>query len=408
VIQEATDMPANTRRIQAILEATAPVFRFLNESSWAHRHSEAGVCDFALGNPHELALPGFVQALQRWTLPRDKDWYAYKMSEPESQSVVAAGLRERRGISFEPQDIFMTNGGFGALAVALGAVVDVGDEVIFISPPWFFYEALIVSIGGRPVRVPVDRETYDLDLPAIAAAISPRTRAIIINSPNNPTGRIYPASTLKGLADILSTYSQRQGRPIFLLSDEAYSRIVYDDRACPSPTAYYPNSFLLYTYGKTLLTPGQRIGYIALPPEMPDREEIRPALTASQMCTGFAFPNALLQHALPDLEKISIDIPRLQARRDRMVGALRDMGFDVRVPEGTFYLLPRSPIADDWSFVELMARQDVFILPGSLVEMPGTFRLSLTASDEMVERALPLFEQAIRQLRSSQTASAAA
>lgn len=302
----------------------------------------------------------------------------------------------------------MTNGGFAAIAVALGAIVDTGDEVIFISPPWFFYEALIVSVGGRPVRVRVNPDTYDLDLPAIAAAITPRTRAIIVNSPNNPTGRIYPTATLEGLADILTSAGKRNGQPIFLLSDEAYSRIVYDGRAFPSPTAHYPHSLLLYTYGKTLLTPGQRLGYIALTPEMPDREQLRQAITASQMCTGFAYPNALLQHALPDLEKLSIDIPRLQARRDRMVTALRDLGYEVRAPEGTFYLLPRSPIADDWSFVERLARLDVFVLPGSLVEMPGTFRVSLTASDEMVERALPRFDQALRETSASRAKSAAA
>lgn len=401
-------MSTTTRRIRAILEATAPVFRFLNDSTWSRRRAEADVCDFALGNPHELAMPGFVQALQRSLPPQDKDWYAYKMSEPDSQAVVVAGLRERRGIAFEPEDIFMTNGGFAAIAVALGAIVDTGDEVIFISPPWFFYEALIVSVGGRPVRVRVNPDTYDLDLPAIAAAITPRTRAIIVNSPNNPTGRIYPTATLEGLADILTSASKRNGQPIFLLSDEAYSRIVYDGRAFPSPTAHYPHSLLLYTYGKTLLTPGQRLGYIALTPEMPDREQLRQAITASQMCTGFAYPNALLQHALPDLEKLSIDIPRLQARRDRMVTALRDLGYEVRAPEGTFYLLPRSPIADDWSFVERLARLDVFVLPGSLVEMPGTFRVSLTASGEMVERALPRFDQALRETSASRAKSAAA
>jgi aspartate aminotransferase len=176
-----------------------------------------------------------------------------------------------------------------------------------------------------------------------------------------------------------------------LLSDEAYSRIIYDHRRYDSPTAFYANSFLLYTYGKTLLAPGQRMGYIALPPMMPSRELMRNALFVSQLVTGYAFPNALLQRALPDLEELSIDMAHLQRKRDRMVTALHVMGYEVHVPEGTFYLLPRSPLPDDWAFVESLASRDVFCLPGCVVELPGYFRISLTASDEMIERALPRF-----------------
>lgn len=159
--------------------------------------------------------------------------------------------------------------------------------------------------------------------------------------------------------------------------------------------AYYRDSLLLYTYGKTLLTPGQRIGYIALPPTMADREPLRQALFAAQVVAGWAFPNALLQHALPDLETVSIDMIHLQAKRDTMVAALRAMGYELQVPEGTFYLLVRSPDPDDMAFSDRLAAAGVFVLPGSVAELPGTFRISLTASDEMIERSLPGFETAI-------------
>ena len=291
----------------------------------------------------------------------------------------------------------MTNGAIAAIAVVLGALVDPGDEVIFISPPWFFYEAHIVANGGTPVRVRCDPTTFDLDLDAIAAAITERTRAILINSPNNPTGKIYPPATLERLADILRAASERLGRDIYLMSDEAYSRIIYDNHPYTSPTQFYPNSFLIYTYGKTLLTPGQRIGYIALPPTMPNRERMRPALMAAQLMAGYAYPNALLQHAIGDLEQLSIDIPHLQRKRDRMVGALGEMGYDVHMPEGTFYLLPRSPLADDLAFMERLAQHNVFCLPGKVVEMPGYFRISLTANDDMIERALLGFAAAMQE-----------
>lgn len=249
-------------------------------------------------------------------------------------------------------------------------------------------------MGGQPVRVRVDPVTFDLDLDAIAAAITPRTRAIIVNSPNNPTGRIYPRETLRALSDLLAEASARQGRPIYLLSDEAYSRIVFDGRTYPSPTEVYPYTLLIYTYGKTLLAPGQRIGFIALPPMMPERDTLREALVTAQVLTGFTFPNALLQHALAEIDQLSIDIRHLQVRRDRLVGALREAGYEVHVPEGTFYLLPRAPIADDLDFSQVLLRHNILCLPGSVTEMPGYFRLSMTASDEMIERALPGFERA--------------
>lgn len=384
-----------SQRVQAFYAATRRVFEFLNDSTYERRKFDPGISDFALGNPHEMPLIRFVEALQRYTPPQDKDWYAYKLSERPSQEIVAASLRQSRELPYDPKDILMTNGAFAALSVVLHALTDPGDEVIFISPPWFFYEALIVTVGAVPVRVKANMETFDLDVEAIAAAITPRTRAIIVNSPNNPTGRIYPPETLKQLATVLTEAGERSGRAIYLFSDEAYSRILYDGATYHSPAAYYANTLLLYTYGKTLLTPGQRIGYIAVHPSMPDPENVRLALLTGQIMVGYAFPNALLQHALPELEKLSIDIEHLQEKRDRMVDALRGMGYDVHMPQGTFYLLPRAPIPDDLAFIEMLAEQDVFCLPGTIAEMPGFFRISLTANDEMIARSLPGFERAL-------------
>ncbi len=384
-----------SRPIEYLLGAQAPLFRFFTESTWAREGRRPGGADFVAGNPHEMALPGFVEALQRWSVPRDKDWFAYKFNEPHAQEAIVAALRERRGVPFEPQDVFLTDGAFAGLIVAIRAVADPGDEVVFMSPPWFFYEALIVASGATAVRVRVRQDDFDLDVDAIAAAITDRTRAIIVNSPNNPTGRIYPEETLERLAGVLTEASKRNGRPVYLVSDEAYSRIIFDDRRFLSPTELYPYSFLVYTYGKTLLTPGERLGYIALPPTMPDRERWQAPLMLSQLAMGgHAIPGAVLQYALEDLEKLSIDIKHVQHKRDVMVEALRGAGYEVHVPDGTFYLLPRAPVEDDVAFTERLARDRVYVLPGSIVEMPGYFRISLTANDEMVEQAIPVFEAA--------------
>ncbi|NIR31335.1 MAG: aminotransferase class I/II-fold pyridoxal phosphate-dependent enzyme [Gammaproteobacteria bacterium] len=381
--------------VRAALDTGRPFGRFFEPGSFYDRlEDEPEVSNFALGDPQDMPLPEYVEALRRWTIPRNKDWFSYTLNRPEAQAVVAASLRERTGMPFEAEDVAMTTGAFGGLAVTLRTLTGAGDDVIFMSPPWFNYESMIITTGATPRKVRVDIGTFDLDLDALADALSPRTRAVIINTPNNPTGKIYPLQTLEALGALLASHSERSGRPTYLISDESYNRIVYDDRPFHSPLEFYPYAFLVYTYGKTLLTPGERLGYIALPPTMPDREYVRAAIASVQVNTGWIFPNAILQYALAELEALSIDIGRLQRRRDRLAASLGTFGYDVRVPEGTFYMMARSPWRDDWAFAEKLASHRILVLPGSVVDMPGHFRLSLTASDEMLERALPDFEAA--------------
>jgi aspartate aminotransferase len=342
-----------------------------------------------------MVLPEFLESLQRWTVPQDKDWYGDKLNEPYAAEAVAAGLRGRRGVPFRAEDVVVTDGAFAGLNMCLRAVTNPGEEVIYTTPSWFFFAALIASAEAEPVPVPVDQGTWDLDLDAIEAAITERTSAIVVNSPHNPSGKIYPPETLEGLADVLTRASERVGRPIYLLSDETFSRLVFDDRSFSSPTAFYPYSFVVYTYTKQLLTPSQRCGFVALPPTMPDREPMREALLLSLLTYGsHGTASNVLQRAIPDLERITVDVKALQRRRDRMVGALSSFGYEVHSPEATFYLLPTSPDPDDEAFVERLAAEKVFVMPGTVVEAPGRFRISITASDDMVDRALPVFEAA--------------
>ena len=344
--------------------------------------------------PRRCRLAGYVEALRSHLEPQGADWFAYKLSEPRSQAAVARGLAARTGLDWDPADVAMTNGGFAALAVAFRAVLEPGDEVVFLSPPWFFYELLILAAGGVPVRVPLRPPAFELDLDAITAAITPRTRAVLLNSPHNPSGRVYPPSDLQALADVLDAAAVRTGRDIFLVSDEPYNRILFDGRTFHSPAEVYPNTITTYSYGKTLLAPGMRIGYLTVPPTMPDRVSLRERVMIAQLAGGFLFPNALLQHAIEDLEKLSIDIGALERRRDRFVPALRALGYETTMPEGTFYVMARSPIDDDEAFGDMLAEEDVLVLPGTVVEVPGWFRISLTASDAMVERSLAGFERA--------------
>jgi aspartate aminotransferase len=381
-------------RSAAVAAAMARLIEYI--AVWDSRRLSPGVCDFAFGNPQEPPVPEFAASIQRHAVPQGKDWFAYKRSEPEPRAAVAEGLRAWRGLPFEPEDIALTPGAFGALATAFHALLDPGDEVVFSVPPWFLYEAMLLGRDAVPVKVRVRAEDSDLDLDAMAAAIGPRTRAVIVNSPNNPTGRIYPPETLRALAELLTAESERYGRPIWLISDEPYARLVFSDATLVSPSAFYPYTLISYSYAKVLLTPGQRIGWLALSPSIPDREPLRQAIELAQFSGGWLFPNAVMQYAVADLERLSasFDMSRLQSKRDHLVSELRRAGYELRAPEGTFYLWVRSPDPDDVGFCGRLADQNVLVLPGTACEVPGYFRISLTGTEDMIDRALPIFAAA--------------
>ncbi len=384
-------MPA--KRTERITQVNETLLSFLE--IWERHRLEPNIADLAFGNPQEMVIDGFAAALASATTPRDKDHFAYKRSEDESRRWVAKHLTEWRGQPFDPDDIAMTSGAFGAIATALATLVDVGDEVVYSDPPWFFYESMILSIGGVPVSVPIRSDNYDLDLDRLAAAITHKTRLVIVNTPHNPTGRIYPPDTLVRLSGILTEASDRYGAPIYLLSDEPYSKLVFSNAKFTSPAQYYPHTLISYSYGKILLTPGQRIGWLALSPLMPDRESLRDAIFMAQVAAGWLFPSAIMQRSITELEALSIDLDELERKRDHLVAELGTMGYELRSPEGTFYLWVRSPDPDDVAFVERLAEQGVLVLPGTTCKSPGHFRISLTGTAEMIERSLPAFRSAI-------------
>ena len=392
-----TSTSAATHRAR-LRTSIAPFLSFFS-GPFERLNEEPDVANFAVGNPQEMPMTEYVDAMQRALVPQDKDWFAYKISEPASRRLVAGTLSRRTGLAWDPADVAMTNGGFAALAVAMNTVIEPGDEVIFLSPPWFFYELLILKAGGEPVRVHLDPPGFEPDVDRIADSIGPRTRAILVNSPHNPSGRIYTPEKLRALASMLADRAERIGHPIWIISDEPYNRIVFDGREFHSPAEFHPHTLITYSYGKQLLDPGQRIGYVTMPPTLSERSEVRDELFVQQLATGYAFPNALMQHALPDLEEMSIDIGALQRRRDRLVPALREMGYEASMPEGTFYTMARAPIDDDVAFAEILARHRVLVLPGTIVEVPGWFRISLTASDEMVDAGIPRFAAAMAEAR---------
>jgi aspartate aminotransferase len=314
-------------------------------------------CDFMFGNPQEMPLRGIVDALIRHVEPKNAHWFGYQRHDVVAREAVAHRLSRERGRSYQPDDIAITAGGFGAIAAALLAVLEVGDEVIYPRPGWFAYGAEIRGAAGIPVAVDLVPETYDLDIERIEAAITARTRVVVVNTPHNPTGRIFSRAQLDALADMLVNASNTYGKVIYLLADEPYARLVFDGHEHTSPAESYPHTLIAYSLGKTLLAPGERLGWLALGADMPegDRVNLRAAVDMAQVSHGWAFAGRTLQRALPDLDKLSIDLTALVRRRDRMIEGLRAAGYDVPVPEGTFYLIPRSPIADDMAFAARLA-----------------------------------------------------
>ncbi|MBL8660077.1 MAG: aminotransferase class I/II-fold pyridoxal phosphate-dependent enzyme [Rhodospirillales bacterium] len=386
-------MAVISERIRRADAAFAAVKAFYFTSRYGQRRRDPAICDFTFGNPQEMPLSGLVAALRERAIPHDKGWFAYKTSEEDPRAFLAERLAGELALPFEPDDIALTTGAFAAIMVAFRLVLDAGDEVVYSQPAWFCYAPMLFAADAIPRAVALRRPAFDLDLDAIDAAIGPRTRMVIINSPHNPSGRIYSRETLEALARLLDRASDRIGHRIFLLSDEPYRRLRFDGRGFTSPAAVYPWTLVTYSYGKILLAPGQRLGYLALSPLMPraDRQALCDAMFAAQMSLGWCFPNAIMQYAVADLDGLSIDQDALTGRRDRLSAALSASGFEVVPPEGTFYLMARWPQGEPTALWNALADRNVFVLPGSIMNAPEYLRICLTASDAMVDRALPAF-----------------
>jgi aspartate aminotransferase len=373
--------------------AFAAVKDFLFSSRYGERRGDPSICDLTFGNPHEMPLGGLVTALRERAVPKDKDWFAYKTSEKEPQAFLAQQLRRELALPFEPSDVALTTGAFAAIMVAFRIVLNAGDEAVISEPAWFCYEPMLLAADAVPRKVKLKLPTFDLDLSAIEAAMGPSTRLVIVNTPHNPTGRIYGDNTLKALAELLERASERYGHRVFLLADEPYRRLRFDGRGFTSPASFYPWTLISYSYGKILLAPGQRIGYLAISPSMPfkERKALWNVMFSTQMSLGWCFPNAIMQYAVSDLENLSIDLAALTRRRDLLAATLTKAGYEVLLPEGTFYLWTKWPEGNSEAHWNRLADRDVFVLPGSVMNMTNYFRISLTASDSMVERALPAF-----------------
>lgn len=352
------------------------------------------IADFTFGNPHEMPLPGVVHALKTHAEPQTVDWFAYKTNEVDACAFLAGALSDELGLPFEEEDIALTKGAFGAIKMCFTMLLEPDDECIVPLPGWFCYGPMLAAASAKEVQVPLNPSNFDLDLTAIADAITSKTKIVVVNTPHNPTGRIYSKDDLQGLADLLEAKSAEIGRRIWILSDEPYRRIRFDGLGFTSPAVVYPHTLIDYSYGKIMLAPGLRVGYLAISPTLPasEREELRELRFAVQMADGWNVPDAPLIYAIPDLESVSIDIAAITRRRERMLGALSQWGYEMTKPEGTFYLWGRAPGGDSEAFTKRLQERGIYVMPGTIFDRPTDFRVCLTATDEMIENALPAFQ----------------
>jgi aspartate aminotransferase len=291
----------------------------------------------------------------------------------------------------------MTCGAAAALNVLLKTILNPGEEVILLSPYFVEYGFYVDNHGGIAVTVPTNAE-FAPDLASIEAAVNSNTRALIINSPNNPTGVVYPAALLESLGELLRRKQSEYGREIFIISDEPYRRIIYDGLTYSQVFPHYQNTVVVTSHAKDLALPGERIGYIAIHPEYPDREELSNGATFCNRTLGFVNAPALMQHLVRSLQGVSVDVADYQRKRDYLYTQLTELGYSVTKPQGAFYLFPKSPLDDDVAFVDALQEWNVLAVPGRGFGTPGYFRISYCVEDPVLEGAMNGFARAAEKL----------
>jgi len=386
-----------SRSVSEQLERASWIRRMFEEGARLKAERGAGkIFDFTLGNPDVDPPAEVLAALARLSAEHPPQVHAYMPNAgyPAAREAVARHLAARTGLPFTPEHVLMTVGSAGACNVFLRSVIDPGDEVIVLAPWFSEYPFYIQNHAARMVLVETDAR-FMPDPGRIAAAITPRTKAIFLNSPNNPTGRVYTPDVLREIDRVLRGLDHR----VTVISDEPYTPIVFDGRKHPEVVSLIERTVVANSWSKTFAIPGERIGYLALSPRLPEAAALFNACAFSNRVLGFVNAPALWQRVVTETIGVQPDIGRYERRRNRMCEALARMGYEFLKPEGTFYLFPRSPIPDDVTFIRLLLQEGVLAVPGSGFGRAGYFRLSLTVPETVIEGSLHGFEKALAKAR---------
>lgn len=392
------------------MAAAQSIRKAMEGSSWIRRMFESGlvlkarlgeenVFDFSLGNPYLEPPPEFCKALRDLaeSPPRGMHRYMPNAGFPSTRAAVAAQVSREQQTTVEPEDVVMTVGAAGALNTALKALLDPEDEVIVLAP-YFVEYTFYVSNHGGVCRIVETGPDFDIDLDAVAAVLTDRTRALIINTPNNPTGRVYSQLRMEQLAALLARHEQSRGQPVYLLADTPYSKVTYDGQGNPLLFADHPNTIIAHSHSKDLGLAGERIGYLALNPRARHRVELRNALTFCNRILGYVNAPAMMQLALERSIHATVDITPYAQSRAILCDGLAAAGYDFVRPGGAFYLFPRTPI-DDVAFVDLLLEHNVLVVPGRGFGRPGHIRICYCVPPETVRRSLPAFAAAMERAR---------
>jgi len=376
----------------------------IDQSSWIRKMFEEGVrlkkrdgdrnvFDFSLGNP-DLEPPAlFSELLQKAVndTAAGRHGYMPNAGYPETREAVAGYLSAEHQVSMSMNEVVMTCGAGGALNVVLKTLLEPGDEVIISVPYFVEYLFYVGNHGGRSVPVKTGKD-FSLDLPGIASAISSRTKCLILNSPHNPTGRIYDRESVSGLGELLERKSKELGTIIYLISDEPYGKIVYDGKRVPSVYQAYRQSIICSSYSKELSIPGERIGYVAVNPKAEPLCDLTEGLVFCNRTLGFVNAPALMQRVVKHLQGVCVDVDAYRRRRDLLCHNLASFGYRFVKPEGAFYLFPETPI-DDVAFVRALQEKNILTVPGRGFGAPGFFRIAYCVEEDVIERSLEGFRQ---------------
>ncbi len=384
---------------------------FAEKSSWIRKMFEEGarmkaefgadnVFDFSLGNPDVPPPPRFTEVLRELAAEDRPGVHGYMPNGgfPYVREALAARLSQEQGVEFDQGDVLMTCGAAGALNVVMKSLLDPGDEVIILSPFFVEYNFYVDNHGGTTRIVATDAE-FNLDLDAIREALSEKTKVVLINSPNNPTGQVYPAADLQALGRLLEEAGERFCTTIYLVSDEPYRKIVFDDCEVPSIMKATTNAIVVSSFSKDLSLPGERIGYLAVHPEMHEKNELLDALTLANRILGFVNAPALMQRVVAQLQGVSVDCSVYARRREVFCRVLDEAGFEYVRPRGAFYLFPRTPM-DDVEFCALLQQEKILAVPGRGFGAPGHIRLAFCVDEDVIARSAEAFRRAMQRATS--------
>lgn len=359
-------------------------------SALKKQHGEDAVCDFSLGNPDLPAPPAVAEGLKEMLKKAGEPFafgYMPNAGFPWARDALARHLSSEQACALTGDDVVLTCGAAGALNVVFRTVLDRGDEVLAIAPYFVEYGGYVGNHGGVLKTVPSMPDDFSLDLAALEKAIGHKTRALIINTPNNPTGQVYSRESLEALSALLLRKSAENGRPIFLLIDEPYRFLNFTGEAVPAVLPMYPYAILASSFSKNLSLPGERIGYIAVSPLLEGRDELIAGLTLANRVLGFVNPPVVGQYLMMAALGSQADVNVYAARREAMAGVLTRAGYDFFMPKGAFYFFPKAPGGDDVAFVRRLQDELVLAVPGSGFSGPGHFRLTFCVGEQIIRRA---------------------